>query len=156
MKILWCLSVCYTISKMGSPGGFRSSDWWSHMRDFGLQFGSVYSSTSLSTIRVGRVDASSRQDIVLSGHFIKDEHCTFTSSVDPTGESALHKSSYKTFTTCLHSIEKKMHHQIFVFVPHAAVILEPCEGAETYVNGKRVTEATVLRSGQGGLTRGDY
>ncbi|XP_075881848.1 kinesin-like protein KIF1A isoform X8 [Nelusetta ayraudi] len=64
--------------------------------------------------RVGRVDASSRQDIVLSGHFIKDEHCTFTSSADPTGET---------------------------------VILEPCEGAETYVNGKRVTEATVLRSG---------
>uniref|UniRef100_A0A8C1I4K0 Kinesin family member 1Aa n=1 Tax=Cyprinus carpio carpio TaxID=630221 RepID=A0A8C1I4K0_CYPCA len=28
-----------------------------------------------------------------------------------------------------------------------SVILEPCEGAETYVNGKRVTEPTVLRSG---------
>uniref|UniRef100_A0A3P9KV78 Kinesin family member 1Ab n=1 Tax=Oryzias latipes TaxID=8090 RepID=A0A3P9KV78_ORYLA len=27
------------------------------------------------------------------------------------------------------------------------VILEPCEGAETYVNGKRVTSPTVLRSG---------
>ncbi|XP_049910481.1 kinesin-like protein KIF1A isoform X8 [Epinephelus moara] len=64
--------------------------------------------------RVGRVDASSRQDIVLSGHFIKDEHCTFTSSTDPTGET---------------------------------VVLEPCEGAETYVNGKRVTEPTVLKSG---------
>ncbi|XP_076582767.1 kinesin-like protein KIF1A isoform X10 [Chaetodon auriga] len=65
--------------------------------------------------RVGRVDAASRQDIVLSGHFIKDEHCTFTSSTGPTGETA--------------------------------VVLEPCEGAETYVNGKRVTEPTVLRSG---------
>ncbi|KAM4628695.1 kinesin-like protein KIF1A [Polymixia lowei] len=65
--------------------------------------------------RVGRVDASSRQDIVLSGHFIKDEHCTFTSSTGPNGE--------------------------------AAVILEPCEDAETYVNGKRVTEPTVLKSG---------
>ncbi|XP_073708253.1 kinesin-like protein KIF1A isoform X6 [Garra rufa] len=64
--------------------------------------------------RVGREDASSRQDIVLSGHFIKDEHCTFTSTTGPMGE---------------------------------AVILEPCEGAETYVNGKRVTEPTVLRSG---------
>ncbi|XP_043097338.1 kinesin-like protein KIF1A isoform X10 [Puntigrus tetrazona] len=64
--------------------------------------------------RVGREDASRRQDIVLSGHFIKEEHCTFTSTTGPTGE---------------------------------AVILEPCEGAETYVNGKRVTEATVLRSG---------
>ncbi|XP_028817181.1 kinesin-like protein KIF1A isoform X12 [Denticeps clupeoides] len=62
--------------------------------------------------RVGREDAMLRQDIVLSGHFIKDEHCTFTSSP---GE--------------------------------AEVILEPCEGAETYVNGKRVTEPTVLRSG---------
>uniref|UniRef100_A0AAQ6API9 plus-end-directed kinesin ATPase n=1 Tax=Amphiprion ocellaris TaxID=80972 RepID=A0AAQ6API9_AMPOC len=62
--------------------------------------------------RVGRLDASSRQDIVLSGHFIKDEHCTFTSSTGPT-----------------------------------AVVLEPCEGAETYVNGKLVTEPTVLKSG---------
>uniref|UniRef100_A0A3B3RH97 plus-end-directed kinesin ATPase n=1 Tax=Paramormyrops kingsleyae TaxID=1676925 RepID=A0A3B3RH97_9TELE len=65
--------------------------------------------------RVGREDASSRQDIVLSGHFIKDEHCTFTSSISPAGE--------------------------------AIVILEPCDGAETYVNGKRVSEPTVLRSG---------
>uniref|UniRef100_A0A672YT60 plus-end-directed kinesin ATPase n=1 Tax=Sphaeramia orbicularis TaxID=375764 RepID=A0A672YT60_9TELE len=65
--------------------------------------------------RVGRVDASSRQDIVLSGHFIKDEHCTFTSSSNATGETA--------------------------------VVLEPCEGAETYVNGKLVTEPTVLKSG---------
>ncbi|XP_035801704.2 kinesin-like protein KIF1A isoform X13 [Amphiprion ocellaris] len=64
--------------------------------------------------RVGRLDASSRQDIVLSGHFIKDEHCTFTSSTGPTGET---------------------------------VVLEPCEGAETYVNGKLVTEPTVLKSG---------
>ncbi|CAJ1059787.1 kinesin-like protein KIF1A isoform X18 [Xyrichtys novacula] len=63
--------------------------------------------------RVGRLDASSRQDIVLSGHFIKDEHCTFTSSSGPTGE----------------------------------IVLEPCEGAETYVNGKRVTEPLVLKSG---------
>ncbi|XP_036410437.1 kinesin-like protein KIF1A isoform X2 [Megalops cyprinoides] len=65
--------------------------------------------------RVGREDASSRQDIVLSGHFIKDEHCTFTSTTGPLGE--------------------------------AVVVLDPCEGAETYVNGKRVTEPTVLRSG---------
>ncbi|XP_078801647.1 kinesin-like protein KIF1A isoform X4 [Oryzias latipes] len=65
--------------------------------------------------RVGRLDASKHQDIGLSGHFIQDEHCTFTSSTGPTGETA--------------------------------VVLEPCEGAETYVNGKRVTEPTVLRSG---------
>ncbi|XP_060775772.1 kinesin-like protein KIF1A [Neoarius graeffei] len=63
--------------------------------------------------RVGREDAMTRQDIVLSGHFIKDEHCIFTSSAGPMGE----------------------------------VILEPCEGAETYVNGKKVIEPTVLRSG---------
>lgn len=43
--------------------------------------------SSLLFFRVGRVDASSRQDIVLSGHFIKDEHCTFTSSNGPVGES---------------------------------------------------------------------
>uniref|UniRef100_A0A8C9TKG4 plus-end-directed kinesin ATPase n=1 Tax=Scleropages formosus TaxID=113540 RepID=A0A8C9TKG4_SCLFO len=68
--------------------------------------------------RVGREDASRRQDIVLSGHFIKDEHCTFTS------------------TTVAHII-----HMFY------SVVLEPCEGAETYVNGKRVTEPTILRSG---------
>ncbi|XP_053502821.1 kinesin-like protein KIF1A isoform X1 [Ictalurus furcatus] len=65
--------------------------------------------------KVGRDDASCRQDIVLSGHFIKEEHCIFTSSTGPSGEGV--------------------------------VVLEPCEDSETYVNGKRVTEPTVLRSG---------
>ncbi|XP_060743989.1 kinesin-like protein KIF1A isoform X2 [Tachysurus vachellii] len=65
--------------------------------------------------KVGREDASCRQDIVLSGHFIKEEHCSFTSSTGPSGEGV--------------------------------VVLEPCEDAEIYVNGKRVTEPTVLRSG---------
>uniref|UniRef100_A0A667X792 plus-end-directed kinesin ATPase n=1 Tax=Myripristis murdjan TaxID=586833 RepID=A0A667X792_9TELE len=65
--------------------------------------------------KVGREDAKTRQDIVLSGHFIKDEHCTFSSTTGPQGEGN--------------------------------VILEPCEGAETYVNGKRVTAPIVLRSG---------
>uniref|UniRef100_A0A8C5CBR5 plus-end-directed kinesin ATPase n=1 Tax=Gadus morhua TaxID=8049 RepID=A0A8C5CBR5_GADMO len=58
--------------------------------------------------KVGRDDAKTRQDIVLSGHFIQDEHCTFSSR---------------------------------------NVILDPCEGAETYVNGKRVTTPIVLKSG---------
>lgn len=71
--------------------------------------------TSIFSCRVGREDASSRQDIVLSGHFIKDEHCIFTSTTNASGEGT--------------------------------VVLEPCEEAETYVNGKRVTEPTVLRSG---------
>ncbi|XP_026882439.2 kinesin-like protein KIF1A isoform X6 [Electrophorus electricus] len=65
--------------------------------------------------KVGREDASCRQDIVLSGHFIKDEHCIFTSSTSSLGEGV--------------------------------VVLEPCSDAETYVNGKKVTEPTVLRSG---------
>ncbi|TWW57355.1 Kinesin-like protein KIF1A [Takifugu flavidus] len=65
--------------------------------------------------RVGRADASSHQDIVLSGHFIQDEHCLFTSSAGTAGETL--------------------------------VILEPCKGAETFVNGRRVTEPTVLTSG---------
>ncbi|XP_042353439.1 LOW QUALITY PROTEIN: kinesin-like protein KIF1A [Plectropomus leopardus] len=65
--------------------------------------------------KVGRENAKTRQDIVLSGHFIKDEHCTFSSTTGPQGEGC--------------------------------VILEPCEGAETYVNGKRVSSPIVLRSG---------
>ncbi|KAK6302412.1 hypothetical protein J4Q44_G00267670 [Coregonus suidteri] len=67
------------------------------------------------TTKVGRDDARSRQDIVLSGHFIQDEHCTFSSTTGPGGEGN--------------------------------VILEPCEGAEIYVNGKLVTTPTLLRSG---------
>jgi kinesin family protein 1 len=33
--------------------------------------------------------------------------------------------------------------------PVAVVTLEPCEGADTYVNGKKVTEPSILRSGNG-------
>ncbi|XP_019474540.1 kinesin-like protein KIF1A isoform X1 [Meleagris gallopavo] len=65
--------------------------------------------------RVGREDAEKRQDIVLSGHFIKEEHCLFRSDTRTSGE--------------------------------VIVTLEPCEGADTYVNGKKVTEPSVLRSG---------
>ncbi|XP_069647755.1 kinesin-like protein KIF1A isoform X14 [Haliaeetus albicilla] len=65
--------------------------------------------------RVGREDAEKRQDIVLSGHFIKEEHCLFRSDTKTGGE--------------------------------VIVTLEPCEGADTYVNGKKVTEPSVLRSG---------
>lgn len=36
----------------------------------------------------------------------------------------------------------------------AVVTLEPCEGADTYVNGKKVTEPSILRSGMAGSTRG--
>ncbi|XP_012371494.1 kinesin-like protein KIF1A isoform X2 [Octodon degus] len=65
--------------------------------------------------RVGREDAERRQDIVLSGHFIKEEHCIFRSDMRGGSE--------------------------------AVVTLEPCEGADTYVNGKKVTEPSILRSG---------
>ncbi|XP_044885580.1 kinesin-like protein KIF1A isoform X4 [Mauremys mutica] len=65
--------------------------------------------------RVGREDAERRQDIVLSGHFIKEEHCIFRSNTKAGGE--------------------------------VVVTLEPCEGADTYVNGKKVMEPSVLRSG---------
>ncbi|XP_034559757.1 kinesin-like protein KIF1A isoform X1 [Notolabrus celidotus] len=65
--------------------------------------------------KVGRENAKTRQDIVLSGHFIQDEHCTFSSTTGPQGEGI--------------------------------VVLEPCEGSETYVNGKKVTSDIVLRSG---------
>uniref|UniRef100_A0A8C2H9Q2 plus-end-directed kinesin ATPase n=1 Tax=Cyprinus carpio TaxID=7962 RepID=A0A8C2H9Q2_CYPCA len=71
--------------------------------------------------RVGQADAERRQDIVLSGAHIKEEHCIFRSF--SAGGSEL--SSVST----------------------VIVMLEPCEGSETYVNGKRVTSAVQLRSG---------
>ncbi|KAG1961169.1 kinesin-like protein KIF1B [Pimephales promelas] len=65
--------------------------------------------------RVGQADAERRQDIVLSGAHIKEEHCIFRSERNPSG--------------------------------NVIVTLEPCEGSETYVNGKRVNSAVQLRSG---------
>lgn len=43
-------------------------------------------SICLSPNRVGREDAEKRQDIVLSGHFIKEEHCLFRSDTRTGGE----------------------------------------------------------------------
>uniref|UniRef100_A0A671TB91 plus-end-directed kinesin ATPase n=1 Tax=Sinocyclocheilus anshuiensis TaxID=1608454 RepID=A0A671TB91_9TELE len=65
--------------------------------------------------RVGQADAERRQDIVLSGAHIKEEHCIFRSERNANGD--------------------------------VIVMLEPCEGSETYVNGKRVISAVQLRSG---------
>lgn len=39
--------------------------------------------------RVGREDAERRQDIVLSGHFIKEEHCIFRSDSRGGGEGSV-------------------------------------------------------------------
>uniref|UniRef100_A0A667WZD3 plus-end-directed kinesin ATPase n=1 Tax=Myripristis murdjan TaxID=586833 RepID=A0A667WZD3_9TELE len=63
--------------------------------------------------RVGQADAERRQDIVLSGAHIKEEHCVFRSERNA----------------------------------NVIVLLVPCEGSETYVNGKRVDDAVQLRSG---------
>lgn len=41
--------------------------------------------------------------------------------------------------------KKSIYYSLTVLYP--TVILEPSEGAETYVNGKKVTEPTVLKSG---------
>ncbi|XP_075332649.1 kinesin-like protein KIF1B isoform X15 [Odontesthes bonariensis] len=65
--------------------------------------------------RVGQADAERRQDIVLSGAHIKEEHCVFRSERNANGD--------------------------------VIVLLVPCEGSETYVNGKRVEDAIQLRSG---------
>ncbi|XP_041952966.1 kinesin-like protein KIF1B isoform X1 [Alosa pseudoharengus] len=65
--------------------------------------------------RVGQADAERRQDIVLSGAHIKEEHCIFCSEKNGNGD--------------------------------VIVTLVPCEGSETYVNGKRVIDAVQLRSG---------
>uniref|UniRef100_UPI00359018C2 kinesin-like protein KIF1B isoform X3 n=1 Tax=Myxine glutinosa TaxID=7769 RepID=UPI00359018C2 len=65
--------------------------------------------------RIGRECAECRQDIVLSGQNIMEEHCIFRSESAHIGE--------------------------------VVVTLEPCDGAETYVNGKKVTEPMFLRSG---------
>ncbi|CAL1579673.1 unnamed protein product [Knipowitschia caucasica] len=39
--------------------------------------------------KVGRENARTRQDIVLSGHLIRDEHCSFSSTTGPQGESCV-------------------------------------------------------------------
>ncbi|XP_049438263.1 kinesin-like protein KIF1B isoform X1 [Epinephelus fuscoguttatus] len=65
--------------------------------------------------RVGQADAERRQDIVLSGAHIKEEHCIFRSERNANG--------------------------------NVIVMLVPCEGSETYVNGKRVDDSIQLRSG---------
>ncbi|XP_053173736.1 kinesin-like protein KIF1B isoform X1 [Scomber japonicus] len=65
--------------------------------------------------RVGQADAERRQDIVLSGAHIREEHCVFRSERNANGD--------------------------------VIVMLVPCEGSETYVNGKRVEGAIQLRSG---------
>ncbi|XP_019907285.2 kinesin-like protein KIF1B isoform X13 [Esox lucius] len=65
--------------------------------------------------RVGQADAERRQDIVLSGAHIKEEHCIFQSERNVNGD--------------------------------VVVLLVPCEGSETYVNGKRVGASVQLRSG---------
>ncbi|XP_029994222.1 kinesin-like protein KIF1B isoform X24 [Sphaeramia orbicularis] len=65
--------------------------------------------------RVGQADAERRQDIVLSGAHIKEEHCIFRSERNANGD--------------------------------VIVMLVPCEGSETYVNGKRVDDSIQLRSG---------
>uniref|UniRef100_A0A674MMS9 plus-end-directed kinesin ATPase n=1 Tax=Takifugu rubripes TaxID=31033 RepID=A0A674MMS9_TAKRU len=65
--------------------------------------------------RVGQADAERRQDIVLSGAHIREEHCIFRSERNANGD--------------------------------VVVLLVPCEGSETYVNGKRVEDAIQLRSG---------
>ncbi|XP_031422153.1 kinesin-like protein KIF1B isoform X12 [Clupea harengus] len=67
--------------------------------------------------RVGQADAERRQDIVLSGAHIKEEHCIFCSERNANGDGKV------------------------------IVTLVPCEGSETYVNGKRVIDAIQLRSG---------
>ncbi|MGH0183650.1 UNVERIFIED_CONTAM: hypothetical protein FKN15_012562 [Acipenser sinensis] len=59
--------------------------------------------------RVGQEDV----DIRLSGQFIKEQHCVFTSSTKDNGE--------------------------------VEVILEPFEGAETYLNGKQISEPVILK-----------
>uniref|UniRef100_A0A672IDX4 plus-end-directed kinesin ATPase n=1 Tax=Salarias fasciatus TaxID=181472 RepID=A0A672IDX4_SALFA len=65
--------------------------------------------------RVGQADAERRQDIVLSGAHIREEHCIFRSERNANGD--------------------------------VIVMLVPCEGSETYVNGKRVEDSIQLRSG---------
>ncbi|CAB1329718.1 unnamed protein product [Coregonus sp. 'balchen'] len=66
-------------------------------------------------LMVGQADTERRQDIVLSGAHIKEEHCIFRSERNTNGD--------------------------------VVVLLVPCEGSETYVNGKRVGASVQLRSG---------
>lgn len=80
MKTHWCQSVCSITLKMASP----SMSFFFHLSV--LLWGKYLVLIFLCSLRVGRENAKTRQDIVLSGHFIKDEHCTFSSTTGPQGE----------------------------------------------------------------------
>lgn len=45
-------------------------------------------------------------------------------------------------------IECFSHHCPMFYRVTVVVTLEPCDGADTYVNGKKVTEPIILRSGK--------
>ncbi|ERE69322.1 kinesin-like protein KIF1C-like protein [Cricetulus griseus] len=83
--------------------------------------------------RVGQVDV----DIKLTGQFIREQHCLFRSIPQPDGEESTVVIVFETYT-CFSGKSK---------LASVMVTLEPCEGAETYVNGKLVTEPLVLKSG---------
>lgn len=108
--------------------------------------------------RVGQADAERRQDIVLSGAHIREEHCIFRSerNANGDGETAFYETDY----LCSQLWIEKASEFLFViglvlsfaqinlkFIFSVVVLLVPCEGSETYVNGKRVEDAIQLRSG---------
>lgn len=90
------------------------SEWWDLMNRWAVRLwtGTCLTEIILSLLRVGRENAKTRQDIVLSGHFIKDEHCTFSSTTSPQGEG-------KGCSSCPWILTEKFHTcfgiQIFLF-----------------------------------------
>lgn len=73
-----------TLSYVALPGGaaLGASPWGCAGRPAGGGMGALGPASADGPPplpRVGREDAERRQDIVLSGHFIKEEHCVFRS-----------------------------------------------------------------------------
>ncbi|MGH0159520.1 UNVERIFIED_CONTAM: hypothetical protein FKN15_039024 [Acipenser sinensis] len=105
--------------------------------------------------RVGQADPERRQDIVLSGAHIKEEHCIFRSERNGNGDGyiclrvsgdGINQQEIKSCTMLFIEVEVKCLTRI-CFHSSVIVLLEPCEGSETYVNGKRVGASVQLRSG---------
>ena len=106
---------------------------------------------------MGQADAERRQDIVLSGAHIREEHCIFRSERNANGDGEAPYYECAVGFKQINYFINKLRIDLFLTetsmmlyccsFSEVVVMLVPCEASETYVNGKRVEDAIQLRSG---------